>query len=135
MQDDCLPARSTRPLYPLRGGAPGIADKAGLEETSSDRGREQGGDVDDEDTATNPRVARRPATPTKALIMAHDVHHADYRDWCDHCVAGKGVSHKHTTFDRDSRSDTAEFCLDYAFTTEEGRDGYLEDMGIETMLD
>ena len=63
--------------------------------------------------------------------MAHDVHHADYRDWCAHCVAGKGVSHKHATSDRESRSDTAEFCLDYAFTTEDGRVGYLEDIGLE----
>jgi hypothetical protein len=97
LQEDSLPARSTRPLYPLRDGAPGIPDEAGLEETSSDRGRELGGDVDDEDTAMNPRVARRPATPTKAMITAHKVHLADYRDWCAHCVAGRGVSHKHTT--------------------------------------
>ena len=131
MQEDSLPARSIRPLYPLRDGAPGIADEAGLEETSSDRAREQGGDVDDEDTAMNPRAARRPATPTKAMIMAHEVHHADYRDWCAHCVAGKGVTHKHTTSDRESRSDTAEFCLDYAFMTEERRIGYLEDIGVE----
>ena len=27
--------------------------------------------------ARNPRVARRPAAPTKALILAHEVHHAD----------------------------------------------------------
>ena len=79
----------------------------------------------------NPRVAGRPATPTKAMIMAHGVHHADYRDWCAHCVAGRGVSYKHRTSDRESRSDTAEFCLDYAFTTEEGRVGYLEDIGVE----
>ena len=84
----------------------------------SDRVREQGGDVDDEDTAMNPRVARRPATLTKAMIMAHEVHHADCRDWRAHGVAGKCVSHKHRTSDRESRSDTAEFCLDYEFTTE-----------------
>ena len=108
---------------------PGIAGEAELEETLSDRARRQGGDVDEDDIARNPRVARRPAAPTKAMIMAHEVHHADYREWCAHCVAGKGVSHKHSTSDKESRSDTAEFCLDYAFMTEEGAVGYMEDIG------
>ena len=98
---------------------PGIAGEARLEETVSDRARGQGGDVDEEDIARNPRVARRPTAPTKSMIMAQESHHADYREWCVHCVAGKGVSHKHCTSDRESRSDTAEFCLDYAFMTEE----------------
>ena len=53
------------------------------------------------------------------------------RDWCAHCVVGRGVSHKHRTSDRESTSDTAEFCLDYALTTKEGRAGYLEDIGVE----
>ena len=65
------------------------------------------------------------------MIMAHAVHHADYREWCAHCVAGKGVSHKHSTSDRESRSDTAEFCLDSAFMTEEEGVGYMEDIGQE----
>ena len=46
-------------------------------------------------------------------------------------MAGKGVSHKHRTSDRESRSDDAEICLDYTFMTEEGRVGYLEDIGLE----
>ena len=52
---------------------PGIAGEARLDETVSDRAREQGGDVDEDDIARNPRVARRPASPTKAMIMAHEV--------------------------------------------------------------
>ncbi len=86
---------------------PGIAGEAELEETS-DRARRQGGDVEENDIARKPRVARRPAAPTKAMIMAHEVHHAEYREWCDHCVAGNGVSHKHSTSDRETRSDTVE---------------------------
>ena len=58
---------------------PGIAGEAELVENGSDRVREQGGDVDEDDIARNPRVARRPAAPTKAMIMAHEVHHTDYR--------------------------------------------------------
>ena len=107
---------------------PGIAGEAELVEEESDRARKQGGEVDEEDIARNPKVARRPAAPTKAMIMAHEVHHADYREWCEHCVAGKGVSHTHRTSDRESRSDIAEFCLDYAFMTEEGNIRYREEI-------
>ena len=81
---------------------PGIAGEARLEETEGDRTDGQGGDANDDDVARNPRVARVPAAPTKAMILAHEVHHADYREWCAHCVAGKGVSHKHRTSDRES---------------------------------
>ena len=35
------------------------------------------------------RVARQPNAPTKAEIDAHYPIHAEYRDWCPHCVAGK----------------------------------------------
>ena len=109
----------------------GIAAEARLGETVGDRVNGPGGDANEDATARNPRVARIPAAPTKAMILAHEVHHADYREWCAHCVAGKGVSHKHMTSDTESRSDTAECCLDYAFMTEEGRVGYLEDIGME----
>ena len=54
---------------------PGIAGEARLEETVSDRAREQGGVVGEDDIARDPKVARRPAAHTKAMIMAHEVHH------------------------------------------------------------
>ena len=98
----------------------GIAEEAELERAEGDRAEDQGGDEAEETTARNPKVARRPAALTKSMIMAHGVHHVDYRDWCAHCVAGKGVSHKHTTSDRESKSDTAEFSLDYTLMTEAG---------------
>ena len=65
------------------------------------------------------------------MIMAHEVHHADYREWCPHCVAGKGVSHQHRRSDKEEKSE-AEFCMDYAFMTEEGRVGYAEEVGAES---
>ena len=43
----------------------------------------------EEAVARNPKVARKPNTPTKAMVLAHEVHHADCREWCDQCVAGK----------------------------------------------
>ena len=53
------------------------------------------------------------------MVLAHELHHADYRDWCDHCRAGKGVAHHHKTVVNES--DEAEFSIGYAFMTKEGQ--------------
>ena len=45
--------------------------------------------------ARRPRVARRFQMSTKAEYDAHMTFHADYRDWCLDCVAGRGMSHQH----------------------------------------
>ena len=55
---------------------------------------------------------------TKAMIQSHELHHADYRDWCDHCRAGKGVSHQHRSSTNDNEE--ADFSIDCAFMTQEG---------------
>ena len=73
------------------------SEEARLEDTEGDRAGEPGRDADDEGTAGNPKVASRPAAPIKSMVMAHEVHHADYREWCARCIASRGVSHKHRT--------------------------------------
>ena len=52
--------------------------------------------------------------------------HADYREWCAHCVAGKGISHQHRAVDKDQ--DVAEFGIDYAFMTADGVVRHEEDI-------
>ena len=50
----------------------------------------------------------------------HDVHmtlHADYRDWCPDCVAGRGISHQHRSSKKERPG--REFSVDYAFMTAE----------------
>ena len=88
-------AKTVRTLYPLAEGAPGIA----VEGEQGNRVEPEGDSEEmaevEEATARDPKVARRPAAPTKAMVLAHEVHHADYREWCEHCVAGKGISHQH----------------------------------------
>ena len=90
---------AVRPLLMPLGSASGVAGQEQLghdEETTGDGAADEARIVNDEDTevaARNPRVIRRPTAPTKAMVLAHELHHAEYRDWCEHCVAGKGVSH------------------------------------------
>ena len=74
--------------------------------------------IDDDIIARDPKVAGRPTKPTRAMIQAHGLHHADYRDWCDNCRAGKGVSHQHRSSENDSEE--AEPSVDYALMTKEG---------------
>ena len=70
-------------LCPL-GDASGVAGSAvpGQEEAREDK---RAAEVDesevvneDEVAARNPRVARRPDAPTKAMVLTHELHHADY---------------------------------------------------------
>ena len=39
-----------------------------------------------------PQIARRPNAPSKADLEEHFPLHLEYRSWCPHCVAGKGLS-------------------------------------------
>ena len=56
---------------------------------------EKGKDEIEDGEARCPRIARRPQTPTKAEVEAHMTLHAEYRDWCPHCVHGRGMSRQH----------------------------------------
>ena len=85
--------------------------------------------IEDDNAARDPRVARRPDAPTKAMVLAHELHHAEYRDWCEHCVAGKGVTHPHRSTEKNS--ETAEFSVDYAFMTQEGMVNMERDLSEE----
>ena len=72
---------------------------------------------ENEEEARRPRIARRPQTPTKAEYDAHMTLHADYRDWCPDCVAGRGISHQHRSSKKERTE--REFSVDYAFMTAE----------------
>ena len=121
-----LSSRPVRPLLQPVGGASDIAEHGGLGrcEATSERSAAEGEiEIENEiGAAREPRVARRPAAPTKAMIQAHELHHAEYREWCEHCVAGKGVAHHHRK-KQGQELDEVESSIDYGFIT---RDGAIE---------
>ena len=108
---------SVRPLSSTEEGASGIAGPEEPSQSAAANGMAAETVEDDnlENAARDPKVAQRPVRPTKAMVLAHELHHADYRDWCDHCRAGKGVAHQHRSSENDSTE--AEFSIDYAFMT------------------
>ena len=71
-----------------------------------------------EATARHPRIPRKPVVPTKTMVLEHGLHHAEYREWCKPCAAGKGVCHLHRNTDKDHSN--SEFSVDYAFMTLKG---------------
>ena len=85
-----LGGRSVTPLLQPVGGASDFADGGGPTQggATAERPAAQGEIVedieDDANAARDPRVARRPDAPTKAMVLAHEPHHAEYRDWCEH---------------------------------------------------
>ena len=62
-----------------------------------------------------PRVGRRPVLPTKADIANHFPLHLQYRDWCEHCVAGKARMAQHRVEPSDRERLGITFSADYAF--------------------
>ena len=112
---------SVRPLSSTEEGAPGIAGHEEPSQPVAANGivAEIDEEGNEDNVARDPNIARRPVRHTKAMILAHESNHAHCLDWCDLCRAGRGVSHRHKAFENDSGD--AEFSLDYAFMTKDGK--------------
>ena len=74
-------------------------------------------------------MARRPQAPTKAEVDAHFPLHAEYRDWCPHCVAGKGMSTQHRHDKGKDEPIGTTVSMDYLFMIPEE-----EDEGMDAVL-
>ena len=83
----------------------------------------------EEAEARTPLVARRPQAPTKAEVDAHFPLHAEYRDWCPHCVAGKGMSTQHRHDKGKDEPIGTTVSMDYLFMIPEE-----EDEGMDAVL-
>ena len=51
--------------------------------------------TEDSDETRRPRICKRPLAPTKAMVEEHNRTHAEYRDWCPDCRAGKSTGLHH----------------------------------------
>ena len=58
------------------------------EEVQSDKANEVDEEVEEMEVRS-PKVARKPQAPTRAEVEAHYPLHAECREWCPHCVAGR----------------------------------------------
>ena len=86
----------------------GVAEVNGVEELGKDLAAEEarrektkvGQEVADEETR-KPRICRRPLAPTEEMVEEHNRTHAEYRDWCPDCRAGKSTGLHHRRGDLD----------------------------------
>ena len=116
-----MTSQNTCPISPFneeRAGAisSGAAGEAGQEDTEADLFCDPC--IEEEETfgVRRPRVPRSPLAPTKADVDEHMPLHVDFRSWCPHCVAGKGISHHHTvTQESDAEKMGVTVSVDYAF--------------------
>ena len=103
-----------RPMTPFTEGSSSASASGGpIVESADEKAKELDDKEESTEEARRPRVAKRPQMPTNAEYDAHMTLHADYRDWCPDCVAGRGISHQH----RSSKNERTgrELSLGYAF--------------------
>ena len=60
------------------------------------------------------RLLPKPRTPSKAEWERHVVSHMPFRDWCRHCVAGRGLDRRHQRHPRHDDQYPL-VCIDYGY--------------------
>ena len=66
-----------------------------------------------------------PKLPSREEVESHEMTHLPFRNWCRHCVKGRGVEAPHRSVDRDERG-IPEIHVDYAFPNSEvGTEGLI----------
>lgn len=67
------------------------------------------------DEAMKPKMIPIPYQPTAAQIEEHEmIGHVQYRSWCRHCVAARGVGQQHKKVEH-IESEEPEIACDYAY--------------------
>ena len=75
---------------------------------------DQAADVEGDETR-RPRICKRPLAPTKEMVEEHNRTHAEYRDWCPDCRAGKSTGLHHRRGDPTEDKVGVTISIDYAF--------------------
>ena len=83
-------------------------------------------EIEDTEESTKAKAMRQPYQPTQREIDEHELTHIPFRDWCIHCMKGRGQANQHRS-DRCERLEGEEkrnnaistFSIDYMFLTKE----------------
>ena len=89
-----------------------------------DKKQEEENNEEEQEEADTVRVRRAPRAPTQREREEHEATHIPYRDWCPHCVRGRGVNGPHRRGDPRSEEEKAmevpRVSLDYFFMAQGG---------------
>ena len=91
------------------------------DEESSAKKEEVAVEIEDETNTNRARGIRMPGQPSRKEIEEHNLTHADYRDWCEECVKGKGRKDQHRRKDEDQETQEGSittYAIDYMYLTE-----------------
>ena len=103
----------------------GVAEKDGDAKDSKDENKEVM-PIEEEEEGTKAKALRQPYQPTQKDIDEHELTHVPFRDWCVHCMKGRGQSNQHRS-DQCKKMEGEEitagaittFSIDYMFYTKE----------------
>ena len=74
------------------------------------------GEQEDDEEGRAPVLRKGPVMPSKQEMEEHMATHIPYRDWCEHCVRGRGRNDPHRSGGDDRRQDpTPTVSMDYGF--------------------
>ena len=67
-----------------------------------------------------PQSLPQPPTPTDEARQLHELTHADFAPWCQHCVAGKAPEDKHVRTNKHEDAQIPVIQIDYQFFSRDG---------------
>ena len=112
-------SQSVRPSvqHPLHTHEGGGGELCPLEDDGTDAvAIENGMDEEDEPKENaKPKILRSPTEPTKREREEHALTHVPFRDWCAHCVRGRGISSPHPRSSERSEDSVPLIAGDYGF--------------------
>ena len=97
---------------------------AGQAEVQGQPVNEEGAEMETEE-ARRPKICRRPLAPTKEMVEEHNRTHAEYRDWCPDCRAGKSVGAHHRQGNPLEEKLGTTISIDFAFRLREEQEDDL----------
>ena len=111
-----LDGKEYKELCPLDGH-----DEEELEQRDLEHAEEIDNLGGDAPTMPSARAAKEAAPPTEEQVKTHELTHANYEPWCEHCVAGRGQEAKHLKVKADTQPpDTLVVQMDYLFIAADG---------------
>ena len=120
--------------------APAVEEEPDVE--AQVEGNEGETEIMPEEEVADLKVAAVPALPSAADVAEHRVTHMPYRNWCQHCVAGRGLGERRGRH-VGRQHDIPRVGIDYWFITSGGdlkrrkelKEEYPEDDGGEAKLE
>ena len=106
------------PYLEAERGENGLNENVGNEEHEPEEEREGG---EEERRKSGAKIRKAPKNPSRAEREEHEALHSEHKDWCRHCVRGRGRTRRHERIERDPEEEerrVPRISMDYHFAGE-----------------